>query len=141
MKKSRRNTLLVLMLFLFGQLQIKKTLFSESSYQIKDIQEIVLGSESYFVRNNVLWILQEIPINATGMITTENQEVNYVYEKKEWKNRNKTIAINGEKILAKQKMNSFNGNGNGKTKKVVSSLMGAMCGKLTYGNSINSKFV
>lgn len=136
MKKGNRNKSLVITFFLIGQLHLMKLSLSESSYEMKNIYDLVMRSESYYLKNNMLWILREIPKNAEGIITAEHQEVNYIYEKierAEWEHKNRIIALNGEKILMKQKMTSFSGKGDGNTKKVVSDLMSSMCGKLTYG--------
>ncbi|MGL9746439.1 hypothetical protein [Enterococcus sp. DIV0170] len=136
MKKKRKHIVLITFIFFIGQIQSAR--LSKTNKYFNNLEINVLSQQHYIIQNNVLWKLREIPINASGRIMNKKQEVHYVYERvnrKEKRELREATTSKGNQILSLQKRTAFGGNNHPKEPYALNNLVKCLCGKLIYGLS------
>ncbi|MGM0123729.1 hypothetical protein IGI37_001103 [Enterococcus sp. AZ194] len=142
MKKNNWTLFILIIFFVFGQFELATLPTRGFKAIFKDESFASLNSKKYFLQNNILWRLQEIPENASGIIEPGKKEVTYVYEKiniKSLKKKKNSLYSKENKVLSFQRKTSFGSNSHREETHAVSDLMRTLSGKILYGEYAGKK--
>lgn len=136
--KRKNNYLIALTgLLLSGQF-LTNSASIESVHQTIKLKQTIVNSGKYFISNNELWVLKEIPKNASGVINPSGEEVTYTYERfdsEKWRKEHQTFQALEEKIAILNQPDELAGGADSlQPESLLKQTLQELSGKLVYGD-------